>query len=81
MTEFTLEGTATKENGVQVPVKITIEYPENHGLTAWNTMRNAAESHFEAFLQELIRQGDLEVIEVMQRNGAEIEEDEFGDDD
>ncbi|WP_334121885.1 hypothetical protein [Glutamicibacter sp.] len=81
MQQFDITGTATTNDGVEIPIKITVEYPDNQGLIAWNILQHTAETGFEQVIQDLIAKGDLSLLAKMQENGMEAEYDEFGDDD
>ena len=81
MQTFDITGNATTKDGVEIPIKITVEYPDNQGLIAWQMFQHAAENNFEEFVQGMISNGDMSVIEALSRRGYEAEYEEVGEDD
>lgn len=73
MQKFDINGFATTTDGVEIPVKITVEYPDDQGLIAWQIFQHTAETGFEQVIHDLIAKGDLSLHARMQERGMESE--------
>lgn len=80
MKDFSLDIAATTKDGVEVPVKITVEYPDNQGIIAYQALRHVAENQGGQILAGLASAGDLSLLEVMQDRGVELD-DNYDDED
>lgn len=68
---FSTEVTATLHNGVTVPMKFILEYPENMGSHAYDALGHLDEFRRE-FLMLLMNSGDLSFIERARRAGLGV---------
>ena len=76
---------ATTNDGVKVPLKFTIEYPDGQGLIAYKSLDHFANSPQvqQAFITTLAQQGDTSLIAAMERRGMrpDYDDDTWGEDD
>lgn len=78
MQSFNLDITATTTDGIEVPVKITVEYPDNQGLIAYQALQQAAEKGSQ-IIAVLASMGDLGLLAAMEKSGIVL--DDFDDED
>lgn len=68
------ELTMTTKDGVEVPVKIEMEYPDNQGMLAWEGFRHTAEEGTGMMINALINSGDTSLLEAMAKQGMSVED-------
>ena len=79
MQTFEFQVKTTTEGGLEVPVKVTLEYPDNQGIHALRATYKAIRDGGSLFMQELADRGDLSLLEVM-RNAADEDDDAESED-
>lgn len=75
MENFNLDIKATTPDGLEIPVKITVEYPDDQGLLAFQALRHAAENQGPQIMANLASVGDLSVLALLRENGLDLDDD------
>ncbi|MGN6589473.1 MAG: hypothetical protein ACTHKE_04200, partial [Sphingomicrobium sp.] len=76
MDSLDFEMNATTNDGVVIPMKLKLEYPDGHGFTAVQAAKHALENNFGSIVGALAQQGDASLVAAMDRAGMTLAEDE-----
>ena len=66
MQSFEFQVKATTETGLEVPVDVKMEYPDNCGVYALRAVYQAIRDGGGVFMQEMAARGDLSLLEMVE---------------
>lgn len=76
MQTFEFQVKATTDTGVEVPVDVKMEYPDNQGVYALRAVYQAIRDGGAMFMQEMAARGDLSLLEMVENAEAPDDEDD-----
>ena len=76
MKDMRFDITAHTKDDVEVPVKVTLEYPDGHGFTAVQGLQHLMEEGFGTIITALAAQGDASLAAAMESAGLSFSEEE-----